>query len=121
MPTRERMLPVGWYPASAAACKAEIERFIAGTAPLPSGSRDERYARSGRRPRHLCRNQHVHAARGRRGGLAVPGGTDRFLGSDQEPDHRQRGRGCLHRGRDAHPRRHWWRSGTFVECTPYHP
>lgn len=38
MPTRERMLPVGWYPASAAACKAEIERFIAGTAPLPSGT-----------------------------------------------------------------------------------
>jgi MEMO1 family protein len=38
MPTRERMLPVGWYPASAAACKAEIERFIAGTAPLPAGT-----------------------------------------------------------------------------------
>jgi AmmeMemoRadiSam system protein B len=39
MRTRERMLPVGWYPASASACKAEIEKFIAGTAPLPPGTR----------------------------------------------------------------------------------
>jgi MEMO1 family protein len=38
MRTRERMLPVGWYPASASACKAEIERFIAGTPPLPPGT-----------------------------------------------------------------------------------
>jgi MEMO1 family protein len=35
MRIRERMLPVGWYPASASACKAEIEEFIAGTAALP--------------------------------------------------------------------------------------
>jgi len=32
------MLPVGWYPASNAACKAEIENFIAGTAMLPHGT-----------------------------------------------------------------------------------
>ncbi|MFZ5447480.1 MAG: AmmeMemoRadiSam system protein B [Thermodesulfobacteriota bacterium] len=38
MRTRDRMLPVGWYPASTAACKAEIEKFIAGTAPLPPGT-----------------------------------------------------------------------------------
>ena len=38
MRTRERMLPIGWYPASASACKAEIEQFIAGTAPLPPGT-----------------------------------------------------------------------------------
>ena len=38
MPTRERMLPVGWYPASASACKAEIDKFIAGTASLPPGT-----------------------------------------------------------------------------------
>lgn len=38
MRTRERMLPIGWYPASAAACKAEIEKFTAGTAPLPPGT-----------------------------------------------------------------------------------
>jgi AmmeMemoRadiSam system protein B len=37
MRTRERMLPVGWYPASASACKAEIDKFIAGTAPLSPG------------------------------------------------------------------------------------
>jgi AmmeMemoRadiSam system protein B len=39
MRTRERMLPVGWYPASASACKAEIEQFIAGTTPLPAGTK----------------------------------------------------------------------------------
>jgi AmmeMemoRadiSam system protein B len=38
MRTRERMLPIGWYPASASACKAEIDKFIAGTAALPSGT-----------------------------------------------------------------------------------
>jgi MEMO1 family protein len=38
MRTRDRMLPVGWYPASATACKAEIDRFIAGTPPLPAGT-----------------------------------------------------------------------------------
>jgi AmmeMemoRadiSam system protein B len=38
MRTRERMLAVGWYPASASACKAEIDKFIAGTAPLPPGA-----------------------------------------------------------------------------------
>ena len=38
MRTRERMLPVGWYPASVSACKAEIEHFIAGTTPLPPGT-----------------------------------------------------------------------------------
>ena len=38
MRTRERMLPVGWYPASASACKAEIDKFIAGTTPLPAGT-----------------------------------------------------------------------------------
>jgi MEMO1 family protein len=39
MGTRERMLPAGWYPASASACKAEIEKFIAGTPPLPAGTK----------------------------------------------------------------------------------
>jgi MEMO1 family protein len=38
MRTRDRMLPVGWYPASVSACKAEIEHFIAGTKPLPPGT-----------------------------------------------------------------------------------
>jgi hypothetical protein len=38
MRTRERMLPIGWYPASASACKTEIDKFIAGTAPLPPGT-----------------------------------------------------------------------------------
>jgi AmmeMemoRadiSam system protein B len=33
------MLPAGWYPASASACKAEIDQFIAGTQPLPPGTR----------------------------------------------------------------------------------
>jgi AmmeMemoRadiSam system protein B len=32
------MLPVGWYPASASACKTEIDKFIQGVAPLPSGT-----------------------------------------------------------------------------------
>jgi MEMO1 family protein len=39
MRTRDRMLPVGWYPASVSACKAEIAHFIAGTTPLPAGTR----------------------------------------------------------------------------------
>ncbi len=39
MRTRERMLPVGWYPASPSACKAEIDQFIAGTTPLPPGTK----------------------------------------------------------------------------------
>ena len=39
MRTRNRMLPVGWYPASVSACKAEIEHFIAGTTPLPAGTK----------------------------------------------------------------------------------
>ncbi|MCK9375741.1 MAG: AmmeMemoRadiSam system protein B [Syntrophobacterales bacterium] len=38
MRIRERMLPAGWYPASASACKAEIEQFIAGSPPLPTGT-----------------------------------------------------------------------------------
>jgi MEMO1 family protein len=39
MQTRERMLPAGWYPASPSACKAEINQFIAGTTPLPPGTK----------------------------------------------------------------------------------
>jgi MEMO1 family protein len=38
MRIRERMLPVGWYPASPSACKAEIDTFVAGIMPLPSGT-----------------------------------------------------------------------------------
>lgn len=38
MRTRERMLPIGWYPASASACKAEIDKFTTGTALLPPGT-----------------------------------------------------------------------------------
>ncbi len=38
MRIRERMLPAGWYPASASACKAEIEQFMAGSTPLPAGT-----------------------------------------------------------------------------------
>jgi AmmeMemoRadiSam system protein B len=38
MRTRDRMLPVGWYPASPSACKAEIEHFIGGTPALPPGT-----------------------------------------------------------------------------------
>jgi len=33
------MLPVGWYPASDSACKAEINQFVAGTKPLPAGTK----------------------------------------------------------------------------------
>ena len=39
MRIRERMLPVGWYPASPGSCRAAIEQFVAGVAPLPSGTR----------------------------------------------------------------------------------
>ncbi len=39
MRIRERMLPVGWYPGSASGCRAEIEQFVAGAAPLPAGAR----------------------------------------------------------------------------------
>ncbi len=39
MRLRERMLPVGWYPASDSACRAEIERFTAGTPALPVGTK----------------------------------------------------------------------------------
>jgi hypothetical protein len=37
MRIRERMLPAGWYPGGAGGCRAEIERLVAGLAPLPSG------------------------------------------------------------------------------------
>jgi AmmeMemoRadiSam system protein B len=33
------MLPVGWYPASESACRAEIEKFIAGAKMLPAGAK----------------------------------------------------------------------------------
>ena len=39
MKVRERMLPVGWYPASDSTCKAEIEEFIAGAKSLPAGTK----------------------------------------------------------------------------------
>ena len=39
MRIRERMLPVGWYPGSPSGCRAAIEQFVAGVAPLPSGTR----------------------------------------------------------------------------------
>lgn len=39
MRVRERRLPVGWYPGSASGCRAEIEHFVAGTAPLPGGTK----------------------------------------------------------------------------------
>lgn len=39
MRIRERMLPAGWYPGSASGCRAEIEHYVAGVAPLPSGAR----------------------------------------------------------------------------------
>jgi AmmeMemoRadiSam system protein B len=39
MRTRERMLPVGWYPASEQACVAEMDRFTAGVKPLPAGTK----------------------------------------------------------------------------------
>ena len=35
MRIRERVLPVGWYPGSASACRAEIEHFVTGVKPLP--------------------------------------------------------------------------------------
>jgi hypothetical protein len=38
MRTRERMLPVGWYPASDSGTRAEIEKFVAGVSPLPAGT-----------------------------------------------------------------------------------
>jgi hypothetical protein len=39
MRIRERMLPAGWYPGSPSSCRAEIEHFVAGVAPLPPGAR----------------------------------------------------------------------------------
>jgi AmmeMemoRadiSam system protein B len=39
MGVRPRMLPAGWYPASAGDCLSEIESFIAGVKPLPAGTR----------------------------------------------------------------------------------
>jgi len=37
MAVRPRMLSSGWYPGSGAACRAEIEKFIAGLQPLEPG------------------------------------------------------------------------------------
>ncbi len=37
MAVRPRMLPSGWYPGSRSGCQAEIEKFVAGAAPLPAG------------------------------------------------------------------------------------
>jgi MEMO1 family protein len=39
MRTRERMLPIGWYPASERACVAEMDKFTAGVKPLPAGAK----------------------------------------------------------------------------------
>jgi MEMO1 family protein len=39
MPIRERMLPAGWYPDSDSGCRAEIEQFVAGVAPLAPGTK----------------------------------------------------------------------------------
>jgi AmmeMemoRadiSam system protein B len=39
MLTRERMLPIGWYPASEQACVAEMDRMVAGAKPLPAGTK----------------------------------------------------------------------------------
>ncbi len=39
MRTRERMLPIGWYPASESACMAEMDKFVAGVKPLPGGAK----------------------------------------------------------------------------------
>lgn len=39
MRVRERMLPIGWYPASESGCRAEIDKFIAGAKPLPAGTK----------------------------------------------------------------------------------
>lgn len=39
MGLRQRLLPAGWYPASQSGCVSEIESFIAGVKPLPSGTK----------------------------------------------------------------------------------
>jgi MEMO1 family protein len=39
MKIRERMLPAGWYPGSERACRAEIEKYIAGLSLLPAGTK----------------------------------------------------------------------------------
>jgi AmmeMemoRadiSam system protein B len=39
MRIRERMLPIGWYPASEKACMAEMDKFISGVKPLPAGTK----------------------------------------------------------------------------------
>ena len=39
MRVRQRMLPVGWYPASKSGCASEIDSFIAGVNPLPAGTK----------------------------------------------------------------------------------
>jgi len=39
MRVRERLLPAGWYPGSASGCRAEIEPYVAGVAPLPPGAK----------------------------------------------------------------------------------
>ncbi|MFW6127003.1 MAG: AmmeMemoRadiSam system protein B [Thermodesulfobacteriota bacterium] len=38
MRVRQRMLPAGWYPASKSGCVSEIDSFIAGVNPPPSGT-----------------------------------------------------------------------------------
>lgn len=39
MTTRPRVLPSGWYPTTQAACRAEIDGYVAGVAPLPAGTK----------------------------------------------------------------------------------
>jgi MEMO1 family protein len=39
MKIRERMLPVGWYPGSDSACRAQIEKYVAGVSLLPAGTK----------------------------------------------------------------------------------
>lgn len=39
MRVRSRMLPTGWYPGSKSGCINEIESFVAGVKPLPSGTK----------------------------------------------------------------------------------
>jgi AmmeMemoRadiSam system protein B len=39
MRLRDRMLPIGWYPASEKACLAEMDKFVSGTKPLPAGTK----------------------------------------------------------------------------------
>jgi AmmeMemoRadiSam system protein B len=39
MTTRPRILPPGWYPGSASACQAEIDKFVAGVTPLPGNTK----------------------------------------------------------------------------------